>query len=118
MVADLEARGYVDDRAFALAWADSRARGRALGSRRLRQELLAKGVARPLVDEAVAAACGAVDEEARARAAAARRLAALGPSAPGPAARRLGAYLLRRGFSGDLVRRVVREACGIPLAAE
>ncbi len=53
------------------------------------------------------------DEVAGARAAAARRLPALRRTAPDQAARRLGAYLLRRGFPGDVVRRVVRETCGI-----
>ncbi len=48
VVADLEGRGYVDDRAFARTWAESRARSRSVGSRRLVEELAAKGVARPL----------------------------------------------------------------------
>ena len=113
VVADLEARGYVDDRAFAAAWAESRARGRALGSRRLAHELTAKGVARPLVEAAVRDVFAETDEATRARAAAARRLPSLRRTAPEQAARRLGAYLLRRGFPGDVVRRTVREACGV-----
>ena len=46
VVADLTTRGYVDDQAFARWWAEARARGRRVGSRRLRQELLAKGIPR------------------------------------------------------------------------
>jgi regulatory protein len=116
VVADLEARGYVDDRAYAAAWAESRARGRHLGSRRLREELLARGVTRALVDEAVGSTLA--DEEARARAAADRRLPALSRAAPADAARRLGGYLLRRGFPADVVRRVVRACCGVANAEE
>ena len=118
VVGDLESRGYVDDRAFAAAWAESRARGRALGSRRLAHELAAKGVARPLVEAAVRGAFAETDEPARARAAAERRLPFLRRTAPEQAARRLGAYLLRRGFPGDVVRRTVRETCGVAVPDE
>jgi regulatory protein len=113
VVADLEARGYVNDRAFAEAWAEARARERAYGPRRLRAALTAKGVARPLVDEAVRQAFAEADEETRARAAAARRLPGVVRGGPEQAARRLSAYLLRRGFAGGIVRRVVRDVCAI-----
>jgi regulatory protein len=113
VVADLEARGYVNDRAFAEAWAESRARGRGYGPRRLQAALTAKGVARPLVDEAVRQAFAETDEETRARAAAARRLRGVAGGGVEPAARRLSAYLLRRGFAGGIVRRVVRDMCAI-----
>ena len=115
VVADLEARGYVDDRAFATAWAETRARGRGYGSRRLRQELVTRGVARPLVEAAVREAFAEADEETRARAVAARRLPLLRRAAPEQVARRLGMYLLRRGYPESLVRRVVRDACGTAL---
>ena len=118
VVADLETRGYVDDRAFAAGWAESRARGRALGSRRLREELLAKGVARPLVEQAVRDACGAADEATRARVAAERRLSALRRSTAEQVPRRLHDYLLRRGFPADVVRRVVRQTCRVAMEDE
>ncbi len=117
-MADLETRGYVDDRAFAGGWAESRARGRALGSRRLREELLAKGVARPLVDAAVREAFAETDEVSRARAAAERRLTLLRRAAPAQASRRLYDYLIRRGFPADIVRRVIRETCRVSIEAE
>jgi regulatory protein len=119
VVADLEARGHVDDAAFAATWAEARARGRALGSRRLREELARKGVASPLADAAVRAAFAEADEATRARAAAARRWPALRGAGGGQTgARRLGAYLLRRGYPAALVRRVVRETCAIALEGE
>ncbi len=116
VVADLEALGYVDDRAFALGWAE--ARGRAFGSRRLREELVRKGVTRPLVAEAVRSAFAETDEETRAREAAERRLRALGRTAPAEAGQRLWGYLLRRGFPAEVVRRVVRQTCGVVVADE
>jgi regulatory protein len=108
VVADLEARGYVDDRAFAATWADVRARERAVGRERLREELLARGVARPLAETAIAHAFQDTDELTRARAAAARRMAALRHVPAERAARRLHDYLRRRGYPGDVVRQVMQ----------
>jgi len=56
VVADLTTRGYVDDQAFARWWAEARARGRRVGSRRLRQELLAKGIPREMAEAAIPSA--------------------------------------------------------------
>jgi regulatory protein len=111
LVADLEARGYLDDRAYAVAWADTRAREQGYGSRRLRDTLLARGVARPLVEAAVGAALAGADEENRARTVARRRLAALRRGRSDTVARRLRDHLLRRGYPPGVVRRVVRETC-------
>jgi regulatory protein len=108
VVADLVARGYVDDRAFARWWAEARARGRRVGSRRLRQELAAKGIPREMAEAAIAAAFEEVGEADRALQAGRRRLPALrrGPPARVPA--RLADYLLRRGYPASAVRHVVR----------
>lgn len=111
VVADLVARGYVDDRAFATAWAETRARGRGYGSLRLRAELRRKGVARPLAEAAIERAFVETDELARARAVAERRLPALRKRAPERAAPRLHAHLLRRGFPAEVADRVVRQLC-------
>jgi regulatory protein len=118
VVTDLEGRGYLDDCAFAVAWADLRARGRGYGSRRLREELLARGVARPLVEAAVRSAFAEADEDDRARLAARRRLPVLRRATPDQAARRLHDYLFRRGFPASVVQRVVREACRVPIGGE
>jgi regulatory protein len=107
VVADLEARGYVDDRAFAVTWAEVRARERAVGRERLREELVARGVARPLAETAIARAFEDTDELTRARAAGLRRLATLRRTAPDRAPRRLHDYLRRRGYPGDVVRQVL-----------
>jgi regulatory protein len=111
VVAELEARGYVDDRAFAVTWAESRARNRSFGRRRLRDELRARGVARPLVEAAVAHAFEDIDERTRAQFAAERRLVTLRRRAPDQAARRLHDYLRRRGYPEDVVRQVLRVLC-------
>jgi regulatory protein len=109
VVADLTARAYVDDRAFARWWAEARARGRRVGSRRLRQELLAKGIPRDMADAAIAAAFEEVGEADRALEAARRRLPGLLRGSGGArAAARLADYLLRRGYPASAVRRAVR----------
>ena len=107
-MADLEGRGYVDDRAFATAWAESRARGRSFGRQRLREELRARGVAKPLIEAAIDRAFEDTSELGRAQLAAVRRLAILRRRAPDQAARRLHDYLRRRGYPGDVVRQVLR----------
>ena len=84
VVADMEARGYVDDRAFAAAWAESRARDRGFGRQRLRQELVARGVARPLVEAAIQRAFEETDELARAHRAAHPPPGDASPGGPGP----------------------------------
>jgi regulatory protein len=111
VVADLEARGYVDDRAFARSWAESRARDRGFGRQRLRQELLARGVAGPLAEAAVARALDETDELARAQLLASRRLVVLRRGSPDRTARWLHDYLRRRGYAEDIVRRVLSTVC-------
>ena len=110
-MAELAARGYVDDRAFAVAWAGSRARDRSFGRQRLRQELVSRGVARPLVEAAVEQAFEETDELTRAVDAAVKRLAALRRRGSDQTVRRLHDYLRRRGYSGDIVRQVLRRIC-------
>jgi regulatory protein len=111
VVADLEGRGYVNDRAFATTWAEVRARERAVGRERLRAELRARGVGRAVAAAAIERAFAETDELSRARAAALRRVPALGRGAPGQVARRLHDYLRRRGYPGDVARTVVRLVC-------
>jgi regulatory protein len=108
VVADLTDRGYVDDQAFARWWAEARARGRRVGSHRLRQELLAKGIPRAMAEAAIAAAFEEVGESARALEAGRRRLPALLRGQPARVPARLADYLLRRGYPAATVRSAVR----------
>ena len=108
VVADLTDRGYVDDREFARWWAEARARGRRVGSRRLRQELAAKGIPREMADAAIAAAFEEIGESERALQAGRRRLPALLRRQPSRAPARLAEYLLRRGYPASAVRAAVR----------
>ena len=109
-MADLRARGHLDDAAFAQQWVVTRS-VRGYGAARLRAELRARGVAGTLVDAALAD-LDAADALDRARAVAARRLRALAGRDPLRAAARLRDHLLRRGYPAGVVARVVRETLG------
>jgi len=101
-----EELGYLDDRAFAAAFARDRIRLRPSGIRRMTQDLRGKGVTE---DEAIGGIRDAMEEEGvgeaelleRAARGRARRLAAHEPEV---AARRLFAFLIRRGFGAAEAR--------------
>jgi len=110
VVTDLVARGHVDDAAFALQWVSTRA-ARGYGAGRLRAELSVRGVDASVIGAALAE-LDSGDALGRARAAAARRLSAIRADDPRRVAARLRDHLLRRGYPGGLVARVVRESLG------
>jgi regulatory protein len=107
--------GLIDDQAFADAWVSSRHDGRGLARRALAGELRRRGVD----DELVRAALSQVDDEDEVMAAAAlvaRRLPATS-GLPTPArVRRLSAMLARKGYSGGVAAKVVRDALGAEAA--
>jgi regulatory protein len=108
VVADLVARGHVDDAAFARQWVATRS-ARGYGAGRLRAELALRGVDATVIDAAVGE-LDAVETLGRARAIAARRLAGLRGADGRRVASRLRDHLTRRGYPTGLVARVVREA--------
>lgn len=115
VVAELESKGYLDDAAFARWWAEARARGRRVGSVRLRGELRARGIPADLVAAAVESAFAEVSERERALEAGRRRLAVI---MRGPAERRaarLRDYLLRRGYPASAALAVVAALLGAPV---
>jgi regulatory protein len=100
--------GLIDDAAFARAWVTSRQAGRGLAPRALAAELRQRGVAHPLIADAVAE----LDDEAVEAAALqlARRKAAATAGMPREVRmRRLVALLARKGYSAAIVTRVARE---------
>ena len=113
VVADLTARGYLDNEAFARHWVAARA-PRGYGPARLRAELRARGVDTKLIEAALAGVNEDGDLE-QARAVARRRLPALQRGDRARAAARLRDHLLRRGYPASVVTRVVRECVGLRL---
>lgn len=98
----------VDDRAFALAWSESRQRSRHLSRRAIEAELYRKGVDRDTIAEAFANH-DVEDELANAHAFAATKAKSLERLEPDVARRRLASALARRGYSSSVVWQVVGE---------
>ncbi|HVE62657.1 MAG TPA: regulatory protein RecX [Mycobacteriales bacterium] len=101
--------GLIDDRAFAAMWVSSRQIGKGLARRALTHELRHRGVDDATVSEAVGRVSDA-DEEAAAHELVARRLPSLNRYDSATKVRRLVGLLQRKGYSGGLAFRVVREA--------
>jgi regulatory protein len=112
VITDLTRDGYLDDLEFARAWVRNRLAVRPCGALRLRSELRQKGVAPPLIEQAIREGCGeeeaAVAEERRARDLAERRLRAYARLAWDVRVRRLAGLLQRRGFAAPTIARVLR----------
>lgn len=109
----LETAGLLSDEAVANAEAASRLR-RGEAPARVRQQLRRKGVAGAVVADAVAEAMqqDGFDEEAACRAVAEKRARTLKADDPVAANRKLLGFLLRRGYSGSVARRIAREVLG------
>jgi len=102
----------VDDRAFARLYAEERLATRPRPRRLVAAELRAKGIEAKLAAEAAREVFPELSEEELARRALAERRSRW-EGLPKPVAiRRAYAFLLRRGFSPELSRRIVEEAFG------
>ncbi|WP_229716943.1 regulatory protein RecX [Paenibacillus aceti] len=98
---------WIDDAAYAQEWAAQRVRSRGKGKAWIRHELRQKGISKPLIEEAL----GQVSEEAEYDSAMqlAQRKWRTTSGETVDKKRKVGAFLMRRGFSGGLVSKVVRE---------
>ncbi|MCM8794805.1 MAG: recombination regulator RecX [Candidatus Omnitrophica bacterium] len=109
VVEEFKARGLVDDAKFARYFAEQKIGAGPVGRRALLEALKSKGI-RPET------ACGVVEEVSSgrpelemARELAAKRAGSLQGLKKEAVQRRLFGYLSRRGFSSDVVYKVVRE---------
>ncbi|MFT4264057.1 MAG: regulatory protein RecX [Nocardioides sp.] len=101
--------GLVDDAAFARMWADGRQASKGLARRAIAQELRRKGVD----DEVVRTALDELDpaaEEDAARELIRRRLRSMSRLDEATRTRRLLGVLGRKGYSGELALRLIRES--------
>lgn len=103
--------GLIDDAAFAEAWVSSRHVGRGLGRRALAGELRRRGV-EPRLVEAALEQVEDTDEVVAATALVRRRLPSTAGLPVSTRVRRLCAMLARKGYSGALAARVVRDVLG------
>ncbi len=113
VAADLVVRfvdvGLLDDRAYAKLWVESRMRSRGLGATALRQELRRHEVPDTLIEQALAD-IDPQDSLSAAVASVRGRVARCALPLSVRDERRLLAFLLRRGHSGDTARQAVRAA--------
>ncbi|MGC4190353.1 MAG: regulatory protein RecX [Thermomicrobiales bacterium] len=96
---------YVDDRDFAARWIENRQDHRPRSERMLAQELRQKGVDADTIATTIADA--AIDEVADARNLAEKQRAKLSALDPETQSRRITAFLSRRGYSWDVIRRAL-----------
>ncbi|MFH1690077.1 MAG: regulatory protein RecX [Candidatus Eisenbacteria bacterium] len=104
--------GLVDDEAFARAWTDERVRLRPVGPRRLAQELLSKKVNRDLAARVVDETFREHSELELARKAVEKKARVSGGVDGGKRRARLHSFLIRRGFSFEVVSAVIKEIEG------
>jgi regulatory protein len=108
-IARLTALGLLDDAQFARQFIRSKIAGAGLSRRRLQSELWRRGVAREVIDAALAEVLveDEVDEDAQLAQVAAKKLRTLRSLDPATTRRRLYAFLARRGYDSSAIRRLM-----------
>jgi regulatory protein len=110
-VARLASQGFVDDAAYARGVARAKTLGGGISRRKVITVLRQKGIAADVAAEAMDATLADVslDEYGAALAIAQKRVRALSSLEPAKQRQRLYAFLARRGYETDVVRRVLTE---------
>jgi regulatory protein len=101
--------GVLDDAQYARQFIRAKITGAGLSRRRLQSELWRRGVARDVIDAALAEVMveDEVDESAQIAAVAAKKLRTLRSADPATTRRRLYSFLARRGYESTAIRRVM-----------
>lgn len=102
VVSFLKEKSFIDDNYFARAWIDSRLK-RPLGLRRIRNELKIKGIADGVIDSQIREAKSDYSEKDIVVNLLRDKLERLKGIEPEKAKRRIYAFLIRRGFSPDVI---------------
>lgn len=103
----LKEKEFIDDRVFAKGWVSSRLK-RPLGLRKIKQELVQKGLAKEVIRDALAQVNEDYPESQIVSQLAKQRFSKLKNIDPLKAKARVYGYLMRRGFSPDVVGEVIR----------
>jgi len=109
-LAKLSEYGYLDDERFAFGFASYRVRQKPVGRKRLARDLQMKKVPRETADEALNLVYAETSEEELIGRAIEKRVRLRGLPSTRQETKSLFDYLLRLGFSYDLIIRKVREA--------
>jgi regulatory protein len=113
-IARLHAAGFLDDAAFARQFTRSKAVGAGMSRRRIQQELARRGVSREVSDEAIADVFEDehLDEATVVELAARKKLRGLQNLDVETRNRRLFAFLARRGYDLDDIKRAIQAVGG------
>ncbi len=109
VIKKLESYGYLDDAQFAKDFAASRLRQKPVGKRVLKQKLAEKKLDKETVEEAIEKAFAETPEEEIIDRAIEKRLRVKGTPTEQTDVKKFYDFLLRQGFSYDLVRDKMRE---------
>jgi regulatory protein len=102
----LDRNGLVNDAEFSQSWVRARTGSKPMGPNRIAAELRQKGVDREVIDEALEAVDRDVEMDL-ALAVGRRKIEQLRDEDPRTARRKLGAVLMRRGFTSEVCVRVL-----------
>ncbi|MFA5310986.1 MAG: regulatory protein RecX [Candidatus Omnitrophota bacterium] len=106
----LKEKKFIDDKVFVKAWISSRL-GRSFGLKRISRELKIKGVPRDVLEEGIEQAKKGYCESRIIEELARDRLARIKDVGLPKARNRTYAYLLRRGFSPEVVMDTLNKIC-------
>jgi len=113
VIKTLEAYGYLNDAQFAKDFAASKLRQKPVGKHVLRQKLIQKKLDKETIDQAIEKTFENTSEEEIIKLAIEKRLRLKGKPATREDAKKFYDFLLRQGFSYDLVRDKMREIAKI-----
>lgn len=108
-IGELDSLGLIDDEAFACAFCEHRKEALKKGPYAIRQELILKGVSREIIDSVLSEAFCDEDEQFNSALAVAQKYTKDLDTPKGR--QRLFAALTRKGFSYDVIKRVMRSVC-------
>lgn len=109
-LAFLKDKGFIDDQLFAKTWIESRLK-RPLGLRRIKEELKLKGIDKEIIESEIRELKKTYTEPDIVIKIAKARLSKLKGIEPQKAKGRVYAYLLRRGFSPEIVIDAINQLC-------
>lgn len=104
----LKDKAFIDDRTFTKTWIDCRLK-RHLGLKRIKQELNLKGIDKEIIDNQIKETKQNYSEQDAVAELARQRLDRLKAIEPSVAQRRVYAYLLRRGFTCEVIQEAINQ---------
>jgi regulatory protein len=108
----LRENGYLNDELFAERFAKSKLQKKDIGETALRFELHKKGIPKSIIEKVIAKVYGDVSEQDHAVKAGKKKLRTIKTDDVSKKRQKLYQFLAQRGFSADVIRRVMEELLG------